>query len=362
LQELGPVTDLHLGLMPFSGYASDSTDVARREKLLSDLGTILSDLAVVESNPSFTYTLPSPDQNGNAVTIGLPEVYLFDAYINTLQTQIALSLAYIRDPGNYQPVSPIINAGAGGATGTNDYPPAPPAFVGPGAMAGPLRLNYTPLDTNHDGKLEPNEYLPPSPFLTLRSASYLTTAQTSLAASAAKETLGIKGVLARSAGGSFLIPNTTAIAAILTNIETNVVPLVAQAAIGPVTLSFPHYGIANLLGAIAEGADGAGGVFQSIPALAITVDTPPAPPGTGGTTGSGSSNGGVTSPPAITIAVQTVTINLAAWFSNPPADLKVFAPTYTLTSSGGIDRKDTVYPDPTFGGIFPNGLPANLLL
>lgn len=362
LQELGPVTDLHLGLMPFSGYASDSTDVAKRQALLTQLGTILSDLAVVEADPTFTYTLPSPDQNGQTVTLGLPEVYMFDAYINSLQTEIALSLAYVRDPGNYQPLPPVIVANSGGATGTNDYPPAPPVFVGPAVNSGPITLSYTSLDTNHDGKLEPSEYLPPSPFLTLRSASYLTTAQTSLAATAAKETLGIKGVLARASGGSFLIPNTTAIATILNNIQTNVVPLIAQAATGPVTLTFPHYGVTSLVGAIAEGADGAGGVFQSVPVLAVTVDTPPAPPTTGGS-GSGSSAGGtVTVPPYISFTEQKVTIDIAAWFNNPPADLKAFAPTYTLTAQGGINPGGAVYPDPTFGGLFPNGLPTNLLL
>ena len=72
LEELGPVTDLHLGLMPFSGYASDGSDVARREKLLTDLGTILSDLAVVEADSSFTYTLPAlSDQNGGGTRLRL---------------------------------------------------------------------------------------------------------------------------------------------------------------------------------------------------------------------------------------------------------------------------------------------------
>ncbi len=358
LQELGPVTDLHLGLMPFNGYLSDSTNVAQRQTLLTDLGTVLSDLAVVEADPTFTYTLPSPDQNGQSVTIGLPEVYLFDAYINSLQTEVALSLAYIRDPGTYQPVSPVVVSTSGGSSGTGALPPAPPAFAAPTAIT----LNYSALDTNHDGKLEPNEYLPPSPYLTLRNASYLTTAQTSLAATAAKETLGINGVLARTSGGPYLIPNTPAISSILTNIETNVVPLIAQAAVGPVTLTFPHYDVIEAVGAVSEGTNGAGGVFQTVPATAGTASTTPL--NTGGSGGSGTVNGPniPTEPPIIPVIVEQVTIDLAAWFNNTPPDLKAFAPTYTLTPQGNIDPTGIVYPDPTFGGLFPNGLPANLLL
>jgi hypothetical protein len=346
--------------MAFSGYASDSSDVTRRQTILADTATVLADLQVVEADSTFTYTLPAPDQNGNAVTIGLPEVYLFDAYINSIRTQVALSLAYIRDPGNWQPISPVVASTTGGSTGSLNYPPAPPVFNGPAVVSSSVLIpaGYAALDTNHDGKLEPNEYLPPSPYLTLRDATMLTTAQQSLAATAAKETLGITGVLARPSTGSFLVPNTAQIAAILNNIQTNVVPLIAQSAVGNVTLTFPHYSMVNLVGAIAEGSDSAGGVFQYIPAAAVTVDAPPPPPVVGGTA--------IISPepivPPITVTQEQVTIDLAAWFANPPQDLKVFAPTYTLTASGGIDPTATTYPDLTFGGLFPNGLPQDLRL
>ena len=165
-------------------------------------------------------------------------------------------------------------------------------------------------------------------------------------------------MLARPSTGTFLVPNTAQIAAILNNIQTNVVPLIAQSATGPVTLTFPHYAVPNLVGAIAEGSDSAGGLFQYIPSAAITVDTPPPPPITSGTA--------IIAPepivPPITVTQEQVTINLAVWFANPPQDLKVFAPTYTLTASGGIDPTATVYPDLTFGGLFPNGLPQDLRL
>jgi hypothetical protein len=52
-----------------------------------------------------------------------------------------------------------------------------------------------------------------------------------------------------------------------------------------------------------------------------------------------------------------VTINLAAWFANPPSDLKAFAPTFTLDENGWPNPDQTRYPDATFGGLFPEGLP-----
>lgn len=383
LQTLAPISDLHLGLIPFSGYANDAQDVARRQQLLTNLGTVLTDLQTVEADSSFSYTLPAPDQNGQTVTIGLPEVYLFDAYVNSLRAQVALSLAYVRDPGNWTPAVSVIPVSSGGSTGSGIYPPAPPVFsnsagssgatgagsgsgssiasVGSGVIGIALPIiNYSALDTNHDGKLEPNEYLPPSPFLTLRNASYLQTAQQSLAATAAKETLGINGVLARTSGGPYLIPNTTRIAQILTDIKTNVVPLIAQAATGPVTLNVPHYAV-ETYGVINEGSDSAGGVFQYIPSVGTTADTPPPPPAGNAGTNSGTASG-IELPSGVTVTQEQVTINLAAWFANPPQDLKAFAPTYTLTASGGIDPTKTTYPDPTFGGLFPKGLPQDLQL
>lgn len=362
LEMLGPVTDLHLGLMPYCGYATDANDVARRTKLLANLGTVLADLATVEADPTFTYTIPDPDQSGQTVTIGLPEVYLFDAYVNSLRAQIALSLSYVRDPGNWQPFAPVIGGGASSTTISMNSP-LPPIFSNQPTPA--LLINYAALDANSDGKLEPNEYLPPSPFLTLRDATMLATAQQSIAATAAKETLGINGVLSRT-GVGYLIPNTPVVTKVLNNILQNVVPLVAQAAVGPVTLSYPHYTYANVFEPLAEGVSTTG-VYQYTANVVVGPNTP----GTGGGTGSGSSSGSsgssssgtISSPVQIaTVTMESVTINLTAWFNSPPPDLKAFAPTYPLNTTGGILLGPGVYPDPTFGGLFPNGLPTDLLL
>ena len=58
--------------------------------------------------------------------------------------------------------------------------------------------------------------------------------------------------------------------------------------------------------------------------------------------------------------MQKITINIAAWFAAPPPDLKAFAPTVPLTPEGWPQFDLAVFPDMTFGGLFPNGLPINL--
>ena len=55
-----------------------------------------------------------------------------------------------------------------------------------------------------------------------------------------------------------------------------------------------------------------------------------------------------------------MTVDLAAWFAKPPADLKVFAPTLVLNPQGWPDPSKTIYPDPTFGGLFPDGIKTDL--
>src|SRR5262249_21334896 len=60
LHLLSPLGDLREGLIPFYGYPSDTQDIARRQKLLTDLGTVLQHLQTIEANPNFTTTLPNP--------------------------------------------------------------------------------------------------------------------------------------------------------------------------------------------------------------------------------------------------------------------------------------------------------------
>lgn len=346
LNMLSPVTDLRLGLIPFYGYTNDALDVAHRQKMLTDLETVAQHLQTVEADSNFTITLPAPDQNGQAATIGLPEVYLFDAYVQSLRVSTALSLAYDRDPGLSGIVPPGGTTGGGsGSSGDVPSPPTPPIFVSGSGRAADISP-YQALDKNGDGKLTPDEYLPASPFLTLRDASYFQTAQTAMGLVVDRESKGIMGVLARPATGSFLVPNSTDVAASLTNIRDNVLPLIQQATTGPVTLTVPRY-VAYPLALVNSGA-------TTTVAPVISNDLYTA--GTVATATTSAQN----SLPAI--LTETVTVNIAAWFAHPPADLKVFAPTYTLNSVGYPDSNLTTYPDLTFGGLFPNGLPSDMRL
>ena len=58
----------------------------------------------------------------------------------------------------------------------------------------------------------------------------------------------------------------------------------------------------------------------------------------------------------------TVPVNISAFLNNPPADLKALLPTLPVQtdSNGNAFLTDTGFPDPTFAGIFPNGIPVNL--
>ena len=347
LNMLAPVSDLHLGLISFYGYAGDTGSVANRQKLLADLATVAQNLQTVEADPTFTMTLPAPDQNGQTVTIGLPEVYLFDAYVQSLRVSTALSLAYVRDPGTSGLVPPVASGGGTGSSGA-PAPPAPPIFVGPtvSSFSTSSVSPYAALDTNGDGKLEPSEYLPPSPFLTLRDPSYLQTAQTAMGAIVDRETKGIAGVLARPATGTFLVPNSTDVAAALTSVRDNVLPLIQQAITGPVTLTVPRYQAIPLVAVNGSVTVQPAVASNELFAAGTVVTAAPTP----------------AQNTALTIATQTLTIDIAAWFAHPPADLKVFAPTYVLDSIGYPNYSLTTYPDSTFGGLFPNGLPADFLL
>ena len=345
LNMLAPIGSLQYGLIPFYGYAQDSSDVARRQKLLATLDTVVQNLQAVEATPGFSTTLPNPNRQGQTVAVGLPEVYLFDAYVNSLRAEVALSLAYVRDPGGVQLVpSPATGAGA----------PAPAIFAvssagsaAGNAGGGPSQPStiYIALDKNHDGKLSPAEYLPASPYLTLRDPALLATAQQAMQAVVDRETKGIDGVLARPADAAFLVSNTQQVQQLLAEVRDHVAPLIKQASTGPVTIELPHY--------------------QPLNTAVQTADPPPPPPG--------SNQGGVFSiqpppapggsePPAPPVfTTESVTVNLAAWFAHPPADLKAFAPTFTLSSQGVPDIGLTSYPDPTFGGLYPNGLPKDLV-
>lgn len=344
LNMLAPIGSLQYGLIPFYGYAQDSSDVARRQTLLANLDTVAANLVAIEAHPDFTTTLPDPTRGGQLVTVGLPEVYLFDAYVNSLRAEVALSLAYIRDPGGIQLIPTPVPVTGGGS----GFEPAIFAVGtgGPGNTgSGTPSTIYVALDANHDGKLSPSEYLPPSPYLTLRSPDLLTKAQQAMQAIVDRENKGIAGVFARPADGVFLVSDTAQVRATLTEVRDHVLPLIGQAATGPITLDLPHF---HPLSDAIHSADppppppgsNAGGVFSFYPPGAPGGSEPPLPP---------------------IFDTEKVTVDIAAWFKQPPRDLKVFAPIYRLNAAGIPDPKLTKYPDSTFGGLFPSGLPRDLL-
>lgn len=335
LHMLAPISDLRLGLLPYFGYPQD--DAARRQKMLDGLNTVADHLAKVEADPNFSVTLPDVDANGATVTVGLPEVLLFDAYVQSMRAEIALSLAYVRDPGpswnpptiEPQPMSPSLSI--------TDSVSGGPGF--------PIPTGFAYLDKNGDGMLTPAEYLPPSPYLTLRDARLLQTAQQAMLAVAEREQKGIEGILARPATGSFLVPNVPDVQKALGEIRDSVIPLIKQAATGPFTIDVPRWDMVQAPpdGTIVPlGASARRGrrVFELGPI-------------SGG--GGGSADGTLFQP-----RMEKVTINIAAWFANPPPDLKTFAPTLTLSAGGWPDPSKAVYPDKTFSGLFPGGIAADL--
>jgi hypothetical protein len=345
LNMLAPIADLRAGLMPYYGYSQD--DVARRQKMLDGLNTVEQHLEKVEADPNFSVSLPLPNGQGT-VTIGLPEVYLFDAYVNSLRAEIALSLAYIRDSGTtWQPTAPPYLAGGG----TTSYTP------GVSIGVGDIFPSWSPasLDKNKDGKLTPDEYLPPSPYLTLRDAKYLQATQQAMLAIVDKETKGIDGVFARPVDGAFLVPNSAEIHSALLEVKTKVLPTIQQAATGPVTLEFPIY-----LPMMGTGSGGAIVPLSASKAASAARSRLVFAIGPNQAAGAGAQpiDGGIMPWPEP--AIVKVTINLSAWFTNPPPDLKAFAPTLTLGSEGWPLPDKTVYPDPTFGGLFPDGLKNDL--
>jgi len=330
---LAPVSDLGLGLMPYYGYPSD--DSARRLKMLDGLNTVVDHLAKVEADPNFSITLPDVDANGKSVTVGLPEVYLFDAYVQSLRAELALSLAYIRDPGptwsasflagKSIPESSDNNGGHGGVA------------IGGGSIVPGLMGH----DRNADGKLTPDEYLPANPYLTLRDPKLLKTAQAAMLAVADREQKGIDGVLARPSTGNFLVPNVPDVQKALGDIRNNVLPIVKQAATGPFTIDVPQW-VVTSPPSLGDGTivpqSSSTDIGEKVFAAAASLRT---------------SSSDVISNIA---RMEPLKVNLAAWFANPPADLKALAPTLFLDSSGLLVPSKTTYPDKTFGGLFPDGI------
>jgi hypothetical protein len=297
---LSSVTHFQSGLLPFYGYQQDRA--ARRQQWLEQLQRISDELTLIEADPNFSDTIPNPLPGPERLKVGLPEIYLFHAYVHALRTELALSLAYVRE-----------------------IDPKERDFRRPAER-----------DKNSDGKLTPDEYLPADPFLTLRDARLLTTARDALRAVVEKANKGIAGVLARPANDtSFLLPNTPELNRALTTARDTTLPLLSQATSGPVTVVIPAPSPMPLLGVPGNTLPRRMPVGNRLfDLVTIFFERPPDPP-----------------------ADMSITFHLAAWFQSPPADLKRLAPTYTLLPNGWPDLSRTTFPDATFAGLFPNGLP-----
>ncbi|NLI00174.1 MAG: hypothetical protein GX446_11875 [Chthonomonadales bacterium] len=314
LTALAPVADIRMGFFGTLGFWGD--DPQLHIETLKRLDRADALLTEVEADAGFSVSLPDPDGDAAFIRVELPEVHLFHAYVHSLRTEVALALAYVRDIGPRYPV----------ALGSDDD-------------SSPIAWNpFRDLDRNADGRLSADEYLPADPFLTLRSAQYLTLARKAMLAASDHGDAGCAGVLARTAPDGYLINNVPPYREALQEMQAVSIPLLRKAAVGPIELLAPHYEYA---------ADVVGAVDPPGPCLREGRTTFNLDPDPGDCLGWG--------PP--TIVMRRVRLNLAAWFDAPPRDLKVLAPTIGLTPDGWLDFESITLPDPTFAGLFPDGVP-----
>ncbi len=317
LNVLAPVADIRMGLPGVLGFWAD--DPQAHMDTLARLDRADQLLSEVEADADFSMTLPDPDRDGATLRVELPEVHLFHAYVHSLRAEVALALAYVRDAGPRIPMAFL-----------EDAPDSPDAWNPFGS-----------LDRNGDGLLTPDEYLPADPFLTLRSAAYLQNARDAMTSAADHGRKGCQGVLARTDPTGYLINNVSPYREAMQEMLDKSAPLLEQAAHGPVEVLVPRFEFP------ADAANGSGGRVEPCAREGrTTFDLDPDP---GDCIGWG--------PPVI--VMRTVRINLAAWFEAPPADLKAFAPTIGLTSEGWPAFDSIKLPDPTFAGLFPDGVSAD---
>lgn len=238
----------------------------------TSLANVEQALAVVNSDPNYTYTLADPSDptnTGKTVKVGSVELHLLLGLVNALRGAANAGLAYNADPGSFD-----FNAAVGDLSGKSALTPA--------------------------------QYLPGGTFATLNSdgKARLNTTEQEINNLANNGIFAIDTVQTRTGTGYLIEPG-------------NVV--ITKAQYNDVETQIKKYQ----------------GYLTSAQTVPITV---------GNTT------------------TQTQ-LNLPAFFANPPADLKALLPTLAVSPSqygdGSFDLTRQNYPDPTFGGLFPSGLPVN---
>ena len=169
-----------------------------------------------------------------------------------------------------------------------------------------MNIDTEDRDANSDGLVVVSEYLPPDPFLELSDAAPMQAMKSDLQTACAKAILGIDATLAETSDQFDLIPWHTPGKDVdfddLNSMKV-LVQQIQQALVGP----------------------------QAVPMIGFEGD------------------------------LGLVRMYISAWSDNPPADLKAFAPTFHFVDVGLLRVKPGSYPDPTFGGLFPDGLPDEIL-
>jgi len=264
-------------------------------------------LCIVEQDPTFTFALGTGSQDYVVVDRG--DVYLFDSVLLVAKASLAIPVSYSLDYGSYDFTKGLLDH-----------------------------------DTNGDKVLVQSEYIPASPFLTLLDAAPMNAIKTDLISACDKAMLGIDATLAETSDDYDLIPWHTAGSG-LSQDDLNS----AKVAVQQVKDALSKTVVLPMVWSVYEIFDYSW-YWNEIPGGEQWVD------------------------PWAEKQVQyaLVKMNLLAWSDNPPADLKAFAPKLQIIEQD-IDNgmyhttwKELrpvlgSYADPTFGGLFPEGLPDEML-
>lgn len=244
------------------------------------LSRVAGYLGTVEAYGGSSYTFPmgTSSWDGYAI-VDIGDIYMFHGALLAARWALALPVSYNASPGTYN-------------------------FSG----------KELAQDTNHDGLLTIAEYLPPSPFLTLKDSATLAASKADMITACDKIISGVNATLAETSDNHDLFAWHTADSGItgaeLQSTKTFVQQVKASMS-GPTTITY---------------------------------------------------NGSEGDP-------MSITAYLGAWAANPPADFKAFMPTMEIYRyrdwHGGYNYEKIVadggFSDKTFGGLFPGGAPDSFL-